>query len=395
MLLSLIPWLGAAAIGLSLGLLGSGGSILTVPVLVYLFGQDEKAAIAGSLAVVGTVALAGALLPGGGQRTIRWDAVAWFGVPGMLGTWLGATLGGWLPGRAQLLIFAVVMLVAGTMMLRPPGRAEGTAARPPWKLGRDGLLVGMLTGLVGVGGGFAIVPALVLLGGFAVHEAVGTSLAIIALNCAVGFFRYRQILEDTGVALDWPVLIAVATAGVAGSLAGRRIGGRLPDRQLRQGFALLLFLIAAWIVYSNLTAGPVPSDHTSTKETLSMTHADPVAAARARIREIDVPAIDAAVAAGAVVIDVREPHEHADDAIPGTVNIPVGVLEIAVSDEPEDLDTEPPAELSDPSCPIYLYCRSGGRSALAAAFLQDQEFAEVYSLAGGMLAWREAHPAGS
>ncbi len=395
MLLSLIPWLGAAAIGLSLGLLGSGGSILTVPVLVYLFGQDEKAAIAGSLAVVGTVALAGALLPGGSQRTIRWDAVAWFGVPGMLGTWLGATLGGWLPGRVQLLIFAGVMLAAGTMMLRPPARTGDTGARPAWKLGRDGLLVGMLTGLVGVGGGFAIVPALVLLGGFAVHEAVGTSLAIIALNCAVGFFRYQQILEGTGVPLDWPVLGAVAAAGVAGSLVGRRMGGRLPDRQLRQGFALLLFLIATWIVYSNVAAGPGPSHTPSNTETVSMTHIDPVAAARARITEIDVPAIDAALAAGAIVIDVREPNEHAADAIPGTVNIPLGVVEIAVSDEPEDLDTPPPVELSDKSCPIYLYCRSGGRSALAAAFLEDQEFAEVYSLAGGMLAWRETHPAAS
>ncbi len=257
-MLSLIPWLGATAIGLSLGLLGSGGSILTVPVLVYLFGQDEKAAIAGSLAVVGTVAMAGAILPGGNRRTIRWDAVAWFGLPGMLGTWLGATLGGWLPGHVQLLIFAAVMLVAAAMMLRPPPLAADPGTRPQWKLGRDGLLVGMLTGLVGVGGGFAIVPALVLLGGFALHEAVGTSLAIIALNCAVGFFRYHQILEDNGIALDWAVLSAVAAAGVAGSLLGRKIGGRLPDRQLRRGFALMLLLIAAWIVFSTVVPGTGP-----------------------------------------------------------------------------------------------------------------------------------------
>ena len=251
-MLSIIPWLGATAIGLSLGLLGSGGSILTVPVLVYLFGQDEKAAIAGSLAVVGTVAIAGAVLPGGNRRTIRWGAVGWFGVPGMLGTWLGATLGGWMPGHVQLLIFACVMLAAAVMMLRPPPASLDASQRPQWKLGRDGLLVGMLTGLVGVGGGFAIVPALVLLGGFALHEAVGTSLAIIALNCAVGFFRYQQILENSGIALDWPVLAAVAAAGVAGSLIGRRIGGRLPDRQLRRGFALMLVLIAAWIIFSTL-----------------------------------------------------------------------------------------------------------------------------------------------
>jgi rhodanese-related sulfurtransferase len=123
-----------------------------------------------------------------------------------------------------------------------------------------------------------------------------------------------------------------------------------------------------------------------------MTHIDPVAAARARVAEIDVPALDAALAEGAVVIDVREPDEFAEDAIPGAVNIPLGVLEIAVSDEPEDLGRTAPVELADPSVPIYLYCRSGGRSALAAAFLEDRDYARVYSLAGGILAWRAEHP---
>lgn len=123
-----------------------------------------------------------------------------------------------------------------------------------------------------------------------------------------------------------------------------------------------------------------------------MTHIDPVSAARARVTEIDVPDLDAALEAGAVVIDVREPDEFAEDAIPGAVNIPLGVLEIAVSDEPEDLGRRAPPELADPAVPIYLYCRSGGRSALAAAFLEDCDYARVYSLAGGILAWRAEHP---
>ena len=123
-----------------------------------------------------------------------------------------------------------------------------------------------------------------------------------------------------------------------------------------------------------------------------MTHIDPVAAARARITEIDVPGLDAALREGAVVVDVREPDEFAEDAIPGAVNIPLGVLEIAVSDEPEALGRAAPPELSDPATPIYLYCRSGGRSALAAAFLEDRDYALVYSLAGGILAWRAEHP---
>ncbi len=123
-----------------------------------------------------------------------------------------------------------------------------------------------------------------------------------------------------------------------------------------------------------------------------MTHTDPVALARARITEIDVPTLDAALQQGAIVVDVREPDEFAEDAIPGAVNIPLGVLEIAASDEPEGLGRGKPPELADPTAPVYLYCRSGGRSALAAAFLEDRDFAQVYSLAGGILAWREEHP---
>ena len=251
MFASVLPWLGAAAIGISLGLLGSGGSILTVPVLVYLFGQPEKAAIAGSLAVVGTVALAGALLPGR-RRGLSWPAVVGFGLPGMAGTWLGASLGGWLAGATQLLIFAFVMLAAGVMMLRPPAGDTVRPRRPAWKLGRDGFLVGILTGLVGVGGGFLIVPALVLLGGFPVHTAIGTSLVIITLNSLTGFLRYQQILAGAGIELDWVLLATVAAVGVAGSVAGRRIGHRLPDRQLRRGFAVMLFVIAAWIIFASV-----------------------------------------------------------------------------------------------------------------------------------------------
>ena len=174
--------LGAIAIGLSLGLLGSGGSILTVPVLIYLLGQDEKTAIAGSLFIVGSIALAGGLqfLRAG---FIQWRSVLLFGVPGMIGTWCGALLATWVPGVVQLALFALVMLAASFLMLRPFDlmRADG-AARAAWKIAGDGLAVGVITGLVGVGGGFLIVPALVLLGGLSMHQAVATSLMVIALK---------------------------------------------------------------------------------------------------------------------------------------------------------------------------------------------------------------------
>lgn len=178
----ILTWPGALAIGLSLGLLGSGGSILTVPVLIYLLGQPEKVAIAGSLAIVGTIAAFGSL-PHIQAGRVNWCSVLLFGVPGMAGTYLGAWLALFVSGAFQLALFAVVMLVASVLMLRPLDYANASSApRAVWKIGIDGLLVGVIAGLVGVGGGFLIVPALVLLGGLSVHAAVATSLVIIASN---------------------------------------------------------------------------------------------------------------------------------------------------------------------------------------------------------------------
>lgn len=243
----LLAWLGALAIGLSLGMLGSGGSVLTVPVLVYLVGQDEKVAIAGSLFVVGSIALAGSLSYLR-HRMVEWRSVALFGVPGMAGTWLGALLAAWIPGAVQLLMFAAVMALAGVMMLRPP--PLGVAARParrPLAIAADGLAVGIVTGLVGVGGGFLIVPALVLLGGLPVHRAVATSLVIIAAKSYTGFAKYLEVLAAQDLGLDWQVLGVVTALGVLGSLAGARVGRRLPQAALRQGFAILVLLMAMLI----------------------------------------------------------------------------------------------------------------------------------------------------
>ena len=166
----LLALLGALAIGLSLGLLGSGGSILTVPVLAYLFGQDEKQAIAGSLLVVALVALTGAIAQVRRQR-VDWTAVAWFGLPGVASASLGTFAGTLVGAGTQMLVFAATMLAASVMLLRGPGPSAdaapgSTAARSTATLARlvaGGTAVGLLTGFVGVGGGFLIVPALVLI----------------------------------------------------------------------------------------------------------------------------------------------------------------------------------------------------------------------------------------
>lgn len=248
MIASIMALPGALAIGVSLGLLGSGGSILTVPVLVYLLGQDEKVAIAGSLFIVGSIAIAGSLqfLRAG---LINWRSVATFGIPGMAGTWLGALLAAYVAGIVQLALFAVVMLLASYLMLRPP-QLDGTQhiRRATWKIAIDGLLVGVITGLVGVGGGFLIVPALVLLGGLTMHQAVATSLVIIALKSFSGFYKYLDVLDAQSLTLDWRVLGIVTALGIAGSVVGSKLAKRMPQRKLRRFFGGFLIVMGLFIL---------------------------------------------------------------------------------------------------------------------------------------------------
>lgn len=252
MAVSVLAWLGAISIGVSLGLLGSGGSILTVPVLVYLFGQDEKVAIAGSLFVVGSIALASSLhyLKGG---LVDWRNVFVFGIPGMIGTYGGALLAAFVPGIVQLSLFAVVMLLASYLMLRPVALDDSPhQPRAVWKIAIDGLIVGVITGLVGVGGGFLIVPALVLLGGLTMHRAVATSLVIIALKSFSGFYKYLDVLETQNLYLDWRTLLLVTALGIAGSFIGAITANRVPQKNLRKGFGVFLIVMGIYILVRSL-----------------------------------------------------------------------------------------------------------------------------------------------
>jgi uncharacterized membrane protein YfcA len=249
---SILAWPGAVAIGVSLGLLGSGGSILTVPVLVYLMGQDEKVAIAGSLFIVGSIALAGSM-----QylraKLIDWRNVIVFGIPGMAGTYLGALSAAYVSGVIQLSLFAVVMLLASYMMLRPMNLGEvNHAPRESWKIAFDGLFVGIITGLVGVGGGFLIVPALALLGGLSMHRAVATSLVIIAMKSFSGFYKYLDVLDKQNLDLDWQALMIVTGLGIVGSFAGAKIAHRVPQQKLKQWFGVFLIVMGFYILYRSL-----------------------------------------------------------------------------------------------------------------------------------------------
>jgi uncharacterized protein len=247
-------WIGALTVGLSLGLLGSGGSILTVPILTYLLDQPDKVAIASSLAIVGTISLVG-LIPYALRRQTDWRSVLLFGIPGMIGTYGGAWLAVWVPGVGQMLLFAVVVLWSSVLMLRPSRTVATETNRPPravWKVSADGLAVGVLTGLVGVGGGFLIVPALVLLGGLDMKRAVATSLPIIAMKSFSGFYKYLDVLADLQLSVDWQLIGLFCGVGAVGSLVGVQVSSRLPREQLQRVFGVFLVGVGLFVLWKNI-----------------------------------------------------------------------------------------------------------------------------------------------
>lgn len=248
-------------VGITLGLLGGGGSILTVPILVYTAGFPPKEAIALSLAVVGITAGVG-VWSHWRAGNVDGRAALIFGPVAMAGTWLGARLSVFLSGATQLLLFAVVMLLAAVLMLRAPAGTDATRTAPPAKaraalLAAEGLGVGVLTGIVGVGGGFLIVPALVLLAGIPMKRAVGTSLAIIALKSVAGFAGYLGI-----VPIDWEFLLLFTLFAIGGIGIGSSLVPHVPATALRRIFAGLLLVVGTWILFENrevLLPHPLPA----------------------------------------------------------------------------------------------------------------------------------------
>lgn len=239
----------ALAIGLSLGLLGGGGSILTVPVLHYVFGAGAHDAIAMSLVIVGATS-AVALVPHVRAHRVRWRTGLVFGAASMISAFAGARLGALLPAGVLIPAFAATMLAAGGGMLlrarRPPTAPLPRDLRPARVL-LIGLAVGLLTGTLGAGGGFVIVPALTLVGGLSIRDAVGTSLLVIAMNSVAGLTG--SIGQAT---LDAAIIIPVIAIAVAGSLVGARVAGRLAAAQLQHAFGWFVIVVGAFILAGEL-----------------------------------------------------------------------------------------------------------------------------------------------
>lgn len=234
-------------VGVALGLLGGGGSILTVPLLTYVAGLQPKAAIATSLAVVGATS-AFAAVDHARNRRVRWRTGLVFGSAGMAGAYVGGRLAHLVPGTWLLIGFAVMMAVTAVAMIRGRrGREVPTHSAGLPVIVVEGVVVGFVTGMVGAGGGFLVVPALVLIGGLPMDVAVGTSLVVIAMKSFAGLAGYLHDVE-----VQWPLAIAVTAAAVLGSIVGARFAGRVDNDVLRRTFGWFVAVMAAFVLVHEL-----------------------------------------------------------------------------------------------------------------------------------------------
>jgi uncharacterized membrane protein YfcA len=243
----------ALLMGTVLGLLGGGGSIMAVPILHYILDIPSKEAIATSLLVVGSTSLM-ATINHGRQGNVMWKIGLIFGVFAMGGAYLGGLVAQFIPGAVLLGLFALLMLVTAVMMLRgkksdAPESAEEDEEKKLniFMIGAEGLVVGAATGLVGAGGGFLVVPALVLLGGLPMRKAIGTSLFVIALKSGAGFAGYAGHVN-----VNWSVVLPFLGAALVGSLLGERLSRAIDASKLRTGFAYFVLVMGVGMLYGEL-----------------------------------------------------------------------------------------------------------------------------------------------
>jgi hypothetical protein len=265
--MDILAILAGTATGVVLGLFGSGGSIIATPALLYLLDVDPKSAIAMSLGIVAVTATIAAL-DNWKRGNVDVSVAAVFGLFGVAGTYAGARLGVVTPVAIQLTVFALVMYAAAWRMLKPVRLAvpasgyasvSGNAAALPCTglfspcmahMALHGIGVGVLTGFVGVGGGFLIVPALVLLSRIPMKIAVGTSLAIVAAKSYAGFAGYMG-----AVPIDWALMGGFTAVTVVASFAGTRIAHRFSQDTLKRAFAVFLLFVATYILLKSVIGG--------------------------------------------------------------------------------------------------------------------------------------------
>jgi uncharacterized protein len=239
-------------VGLALGLVGGGGSILTFPALIYGLGVSVHDAVPASLVLVGLIAASGAVTHFR-RGAVRLDVAIRFGLAGMAGAFLGARLSRLVDPHVLLVLFAFLMLVAAYSLAR---RDAAMGEHPPheihwFRVLAVGFGVGVLTGFFGVGGGFIIVPALALQLNLPTRQAVATSLVVIAINCAAALSSY---LTDERTSLPIGILALFAVGGILGSTGGARLAGVWPDTRLSKIFAALVAGVAAYLLIRNFSS---------------------------------------------------------------------------------------------------------------------------------------------
>lgn len=256
----LVEILAGGMVGLCLGLLGAGGSILLVPIVVYLLGDSAKAAIVQALAVVCVIAA----FAGGNaarRKLVDWRAVLLVGPAGMLGSLFGSQFSAAIPEAIQMTVFGLVMALAAWKILRskPPADGERPVSIP--KALAAGFAVGCLTGVIGVGGGFLIVPMLTVVLGVPIRLAIGTSLVLIAVQSGVALAGHWFALDPRIEAEIQPhTVLILGGFGVAGSLFGASLGKRLDQSTLRKAFGWFLVLVATIVLVDYTSKLVKPKD---------------------------------------------------------------------------------------------------------------------------------------
>jgi uncharacterized membrane protein YfcA len=245
----------AILIGILLGLLGGGGSILTVPVLVYLAGLSTKSAIVTSLVVVCITSFIAVVNHAKAGR-VCWKTGTTFGMAGMAGAFMGGRIAAYIPDPILLVLFASVMLAASLAMIRNKKGKESTRQvgeplcpqnLPVAAILFDGLLVGLITGLVGVGGGFLLVPALNYLAGLPMHAAIGTSLFIIVIQAIAALAGHASHFE-----INLPLTALVTGCAIMGSFIGSQLSGKISSEYLKRGFGIFVFLLGSFLLYKEV-----------------------------------------------------------------------------------------------------------------------------------------------
>lgn len=260
-MLELFGYLGAVLMGISLGLIGGGGSILTVPILVYLFGVNAELSTAYSLFIVGLTSLFGSFSHMK-MGNIHWRTAIVFGIPSIISVYLtrhfivpaipNPVFGGLSKDLAILIFFAIIMVAASYSMIRKgkpkaAGEIDAEVSFNYPMILAEGLIVGMVTGLVGAGGGFLIIPALVILSKLPMKEAVGTSLVIIAAKSLIGFFG-----EGEATAIDWQFLFTISAFAIIGIFIGTALSKKIDGAKLKPAFGWFVLVMGIYIITKEL-----------------------------------------------------------------------------------------------------------------------------------------------